>query len=261
MRFGYIPDDYDPNDIPFRAVHKVHKTEALPNSTSSLLSHSPTPANQLQIGCCTGASTTRAIKTRMSFLGYPFPFMPSALYLYAKTRMMTGVSLDEDDGARLRDVFKAANKFGICPEDSNPAWSWPFSCSDDRWKEEPPAACDEAAQKHKLVKYLRLGPDPNEIKSALANNMPVVIGVSWMELWDAPKVSETGVLNMPKSDFNSEGGHAIYLNGYGNYKDDYADGVNSWGDEWGDKGRFHISFKALSDSRVCYDRWAVDLMT
>ena len=256
---GCIPDSHDSRDLMFHASSKMIHNEKLPKSANALEEFLPPVINQMSVGMCTGASFTRAAKTRMNFTGYPHPFMPSALFLYARTRQFTNTPLTEDTGCQIRDVFKVANQFGVCAEDSNPQWSWPFSASDERWTVDPPDDCDTNALLHKCVKYMRLGPSENEIKSALANNMPVVIGVAVRNSFYGDKVTKTGVIPAPGRRDTLLGGHAMFLWGYGNHKKDMADGRNSWGKDWGDDGNFHIPFELLCDPAFTSDRWAIEV--
>lgn len=212
-------------------------------------------------GNCVGASTSRALKTRMAFVNYKWPFMPSALDIYAKARIQGGGSVEEDTGAYIPDAFDALNKIGVCPEDSNVKWSWPFKL--DNWNKMPPEECLKAALKHKVVKYMRIENDANAIKTALYNNMPVVLGIPVYKSFEDKKVRETGVIPMPGWFDNLLGWHAVFLHGYGMYKSDYCEGRNSWGGPdkdgkggWGDKGNFHIPFKYLTS--LASDLFAID---
>lgn len=253
---GCIKDPVDDRDKLFKSYKPIFID--LPKSTQTLLPHVPNAIDQLERSCCTGASASRAGKAYMNSIGYQWNHMPSCFYLYNMTRVFEKTPLDDDAGAIIRDIFKVWNLNGVCPEDSNKEWSMPFSAKDDTWKTMPNAKQIEHAAKHK-VQYLRLGSNQNEIKSALHQGFPVVIGINVPESMMGKKTAEDGVI---KRSGQSMGGHALWLHSYGNYKDDYADGLNSWGLDWGSKlngkgGNFHVKFKDLCDPKFCNDLWAI----
>jgi hypothetical protein len=228
--------------------------------------------DQMQVGMCTGCGSSRALKNYLDSVGYKWPFTPSALDLYAKVRAFEGTDLSVDSGASIADVFTVLNTLGVCPEDSNPEWSWPFSASDNRWQEMPPAECDKDAALHKVVKFYRVPQDVNSIKTALYRGFPVVIGISVFQSFEAPEVAQSGVIPMPGLSFLDPllGGHCLRLDAYGMHDPNYADGVNSWGQGWGDswagfpdkgKGRFHIPFSYLCDPNLTSDIWAIQVLS
>lgn len=259
--YGCLPSEFKDHHLKMDRVVPILRGAALPNSDGRLIPFSPPSCDQIAVGMCTGAGTSRALKTVMAFLKYKYPFMPSALWLYAKTRMKEGVPLNVDSGCSIMDIFDVISTQGICPEDSNHAWSWPFSASDNRWTLRPPAPCDEHAEMHK-VEFMIVKPDPDDIKTALMNGFTVVIGMQVHESFEGKQVALDGIIPMPGIFDSVIGGHCMYINAFGNFKDDYFDGVNSWGPDWGAKvggvgGRFHIPAKLLCDPEQVTDLVAI----
>lgn len=258
-KYGLIPSKPKPGELSFEKKALIVKSTKLPLVTTDLKKHLPKVINQENIGLCTGAGTTRALKTRMNATNYKWPFTPSALDLYAKVRTYEGTPLSEDSGASIPDIFKVLNSLGVCPEDSNPAWSWPFDLS--KWNVDPPKACDDAALKHKLVKYMRVQNTSSSIKTALCMGLPLVIGIAVYESFESEKVAQTGIIPMPGLFDSLLGYHCMFLWGYGEKRADHVDGRNSWGTKWGDGGNFHIPMKFLCDQSLTTDIFAIDTLT
>jgi C1A family cysteine protease len=193
----------------------------------------------------------------MNSINYKWNFMPSALDLYAKVRLVEGMSLTDDSGAEIRDIFTVLNQQGVCPEDSNQGWSWPFSASDNRWQLMPPPACEKEAALHKVLKYERIS-SVNEIKSSINKGFPVVIGVSIYDSFESDEVAHTGVVPIPGDSEECLGGHCMFIWGY---IKDSAYVRNSWGDKWGIKGDCQIPLEYFIDSDLTSDLYSVQLMT
>lgn len=270
-RYGLKPSLPSPHYLRFGNEHRILSADELPESSTDLVPYTPSAIDQMEVGMCTGCGTSRALKTFLASEDYKWPFMPSALDIYAKVRQYEGVALTEDSGASIADVFNVINSQGVCPEDSNIEWSWPFSASDSRWQQAPPPACDKDAALHKVVKFMKVAQDINSIKSALFSGFPVVIGISVFKSFESDKVADSGVIPMPGHIFDTlMGGHCLYLDAYGMLDEDHADGMNSWG-QWGDvldknnpqrgKGRFHIPFKYLCDPNLTSELFAIQVMT
>jgi hypothetical protein len=258
---GYLKDPEDDQDLKFKLFHKPQR-HVMPNVIDTLAEVAGRTAirNQLEIGMCVGCGTTSAAKMRMLLQNYKFPFMPSALGVYALARHEDGVPLTEDSGAIIRTAFKVMNRYGLIPEDSNKKWSFPFSASDNRWTLMPPPECMEAAQKHLLVKYMRLNHDLDEIRWALYQGMPVVIGMNLCESFQSNRVAKSGIIPKPAPWESFIGGHCMLLYGHQIKKDRHFTGRNSWSEQWGDRGDFHVPERLILDPAHTTDLWALDLI-
>lgn len=251
--FGCKRDTPDDRDLLFRFHRKMLTT--LPNSASTLVPFLPPKADQMSLSCCTGIGSTRAAKAFLNFIKYKWPHMPSALFLYLQARLAEGTPITVDDGAMIRTIFKTWNDSGVCPEDSNVRWSWPWAATGDHWKTMPPKECFDNAARHK-IEYMRLSEDPDEIKSALVQGHPVVIGIDVPESMMSEKTAANGLITRSN---HSLGGHCMWLHSYDH---DFAIGSNSWGANWGaevagSRGNFLAKFSDLSDPSFCIDRWAI----
>lgn len=269
-KYGLKPSLPSPHHLRFEREHKVQA--ALPTMDTSLVPYSPVAIDQMQVGMCTGAGTSRALKNYLASESYKWPFMPSALDIYQKVRTFEGVTdLTQDTGASIADVFTVINTMGVCPEDSNAEWSWPFSASDDRWTLVPPPACEKDAALHKVIKYMKVNPDPDSIKSALFQGFPLVIGISVFKSFESDSVAKTGIIPMPGFKLFDPlmGGHCLRVDAFGMFDPDHVDGINSWG-PWGSAhtpadpnkglGRFHLPFKYLCNTDLTSDIWAIEVM-
>ena len=216
--------------------------------------------DQGQLGCCVGEGTSGGTHLDLLNADYKWPFTPSVLDIYYRCREKEG-TVDQDAGAMISDAFDVLRNQGVCPEDSNPAWSWPFSSTDQRWKDAPPDACKQDALQHKIVKYAQIHQDPDSIKAALASGFPVVIGcLVYPSFESAPE----GVIPMPSVLEKLQGplgGHCTFLWGYGNLDANHADGRNSWTTSWGDRGNYHIPFGYLCDPNLTSDLWLCGVLT
>lgn len=96
----------------------------------------------------------------------------------------------------------------------------------------------------KLYSYDPINPSSiNSIKSAISANMPVVIGIKSYDGDDWKNaVLDEGVWNGHYSG-TATSGHAMCLVGYDDNKDDGAfEIMNSWGEDWGEKGYIWIRY-------------------
>lgn len=190
-------------------------------------------------GNCTGNGSAGAFIILLKFTKYKWQFTPSRLKIYYDAREIEG-TVHEDAGAQIRDVFKGVNLYGIAPEDSNKAWSWPYSSTDNRWKTKPPKECYDDAKLHVLVKYERVTLTEEHLKAALMMG-PVVFGMQLKSSFESSKVAKNGMVPDPKGWEQNLGGHCMLAYGYGQKDPKRVDVRNSWG-KWGDNGNCHIPF-------------------
>lgn len=81
----------------------------------------------------------------------------------------------------------------------------------------------------------------DDVLRTLTGYGPVVIGTWWYDSFDSP--GEDGRITIsPNAD--KRGGHETVLVSR-NDSEQTVRGINSWGDDWGDKGRFEISYADL----------------
>ncbi len=207
--------------------------------------------DQSNIGSCGGFGSTNAIRTLLNSIDYKWKFTGSALFAYWNTRFLQG-TVDSDSGVDIRTLLQAINKWGICPEDSSPHWSWPYDTK--KYKEKPPEDCFKDAVLHKAIEYYWVKQDRESIKTALAHGFTLILGTQVHESFESEEVAHTGTVPMPGSWLTDPvlGGHCTSADGYDNATDRVMC-QNSWGSKWGDKGGFTFPIDYLVSKKQTSD--------
>jgi C1A family cysteine protease len=241
--YGCRRDTRDARDVPFKP-----KVIRLPKAVDHR-SHLPPVMNQGELGCCTGHGTTAALRFLMLKNGKAdIPL--SRLQNYFDAREIEN-SVGEDAGAEIRDNIKAAAANGIAREAL-----WPYDIA--RFADRPPAAAYANAMNFQALKYKRVNVNTMCLKLALASGFPVVIGVSLYDSFESIDVEISGVVPMPN--LHSEalvGGHCMLVVGYGQRAGHFTV-LNSWGDDWGDKGFCYMPEKYLGSKKYGSDYWVIE---
>jgi C1A family cysteine protease len=244
--FDALPSSPDPRDLRPRAVN----TAALP----PVVALPPVAVmDQSNEGSCVGHGCAGARETLEAVAKGVATVVPlSRAFLYYEARKYEH-SARFDSGAEVRDGCKALNKIGVCPEVTFPYVVGGFAKA-------PSAAAVKAAAAYRISAYARLA-GPNEARAVLAQNKPVVIGVSVFQSFEA--VGADGMVPIPLPGEQLLGGHCVFLSGYhpdpANPGMFIFDGQNSWGVGWGDRGRFHIPEGYLANGNLCSDLWSLSL--
>jgi len=89
-------------------------------------------------------------------------------------------------------------------------------------------------QKHMIAGYARVEQNRTAVKTAVKNNLGVLVVSPWWDSWSHP-LGSNAVLPPPSGDMN---GHAWWIVGWDAY--DHFICQNSWGTLWGDNGLFRI---------------------
>jgi C1A family cysteine protease len=255
--YGWTPDLPDNRDHQFAAP--LLKLGPLPAKVD-LRSQCPKVYDQGQIGSCTANAIAAAIE--FDLLKQKLPdFTPSRLFIYYNERSMEQ-TVATDSGAQIRDGVKSVNKLGVCPETE---WTYvptPANPNTNLWPpgakpaEKPTPPCYAAALKHKALSYERLTRDLAQFKGCLAAGYPFVLGFTVYSAFESAQVAKTGILNLPASSEQVEGGHAVLAVGY----DDAVQRFiirNSWGASWGIKGYFTMPYAYLLSEKLASDFWTI----
>lgn len=188
--------------------------------------------DQGNVGSCVGFGIGGALTTLAKLLNvYEDWFSPT--WIYNGARLLNG-DLKYDVGAYPRLAFKFLKDHGCLLEDFRP-YKHVFDPTDPlSWGVEKEAA------KWPLFEYTRVVDGVEGLCQALALGQPVALGSPWFYSW--MDIGSDGML--PERYDSIAGGHATYLYGFDRVKKVFF-GQNSWGEEWGDRGRFQMPFSAI----------------
>lgn len=231
------PDSVDARDFLF-----TPKTKELPKQVDLREKMSPI-VDQGQLGSCTSNALVSGLREYL-LLQEGKDVRLSRLYHYWHERALEG-TVDEDSGATLRDGMKVLKKFGVCPEED-------FPYQIERFTEQPSKKAEEDAGQFKITEYHRV-PTFNKLKAALAERLPVAIGIMVFESFESEEVAQTGIVPMPKWYEKELGGHAMLAVGYDDEKQ-HVIVRNSWGDQWGDGGYCYLPYDYFTH-RIVFDMW------
>lgn len=239
--YGYKPDLADQRDKRFKATEPI---TGLPPSVD-LRPKMPLPCfDQQALGACVAHSTAGAVVFDQFKQNIPVS-MPSRLFLYYWARAIEG-SIMLDSGCTVRDMFKAYNRRGVCPESE-----WPYDIS--KFTDWPNWQDEQDAAQHKPISYART--DSTRLKATLASGYPIVFGFTVYESFESDAVATSGIMPMPQSGESVVGGHSVLMVGY---QDSTADYIcrNSWGTGWGINGYFLMPYAYVA-AGLADDFWVL----
>ena len=243
-KYGWKPDVADHRDY----IYKISKPIDLPDHVDRIGLGNPI-GNQGQLGSCTGNASTSAMEI---VTGIP---ALSRLMAYYNGRAYQGWQ-KQDSGAYLRDVVKGIQTYGICDESL-----WPYLPEMFAKKPNTKAYSNGNKNKEKLISYNRLL-TLQDIKTALAEGLPVIFGFSVPEYFETQNVARTGWVPFPTPTDRILGGHAVMACGYddrpGQDPEPFIWVRNSWGSDWGIQGYFKMPYRWFTDpARLTDDFWTL----
>jgi len=247
--YGRIPDRFDPRDLTL-SLPAHFDTSALP-SVFSLRSELPSCYDQGQLGSCTGNAGAAIGQHALRKQGLT-EFTPSRLDLYYQARKIEGTTR-RDDGAQLRDIFKAMGKVGMASESL-----WPYDVT--KFAKAPPASFNKEALKHVAVKYLAVAQTLQDLKAAVVAGYPVAFGFTAYASLESDEVAKTGLLPMPKPHEQVIGGHAVAIVGYDDSRQLF-EVRNSWGPDFGDGGYVWFPYAYVLSAKLSSDFWVVEAVS
>jgi C1A family cysteine protease len=214
-------------------------------SMIDLRSKFPSCFDQGQLGSCTANALCGVIS-------YDIPkFMGSRLFLYYNERLIEH-DIEYDNGAFLSDGIQSLKIFGICSETS-----WPYDIS--KFTLNPDMKCYREAKLHCALNVKPLTNSAEDMKNALRNGYPFVVGILVYESFTTSYVARTGIVRMPLPNESLLGGHAIVCVGYNDQQQVWIM-RNSWGTQWGDKGYFYLPYQYLINHNLAQDMWCITKM-
>ncbi|MEV8527369.1 C1 family peptidase [Streptomyces sp. NPDC052000] len=260
-RFGWVPDLPDARDHMYSAPRLALVT---PPPRTDLRDKLPPVYDQGRIGSCSANAIAGAFQFELMRQGLA-DFVPSRLFIYYNERAMEG-HVGADSGAQLRDGVKSVAKLGACPEtewpyDDTPAVTdgGPFPKEAAAGKK-PSASCYTDALKSTATAYQRIIQNLEQLKGCLAAGFPFVFGFTVYSSFETPEVAKTGDAQLPSTDDQLVGGHAVLAVGY----DDSTQRFlvrNSWGPDWGQGGYFTLPYTYVTEPGLASDFWTIRLVT
>lgn len=234
---GDARDRYLP--VPPRAAH-------IP--TRFVLEHLPPAPDQANISACAVNACATALNVGVARAGVQ-GYAASRLFLYYNTRRyIMHQDVDVDVGCSLRDVCKAACKFGVCDEGM-----WPYDKK--LLAVQPPKEAYEAAARMPRCTYHAVAQTLHGLLSCLLHyHVPIMMGISVFR--SMSKVLADGYLPLPGPRDKPIGAHAVLLCGFDLWKSRFIM-QNCWGAEWGNNGYFEVSMQFVLDPGRCWDLWAL----
>jgi hypothetical protein len=184
------------------------------------------PVNKQVIGDCVGQSS-RAIKAIQE--GHGLDFAPD--FVYAQCKKLDGKPNEE--GTQPRIAMQVLKNTGAARKGLY------GNLTANNPRPEPSAEALADAKQFVTSAYARIQ-TVDEIKHALVNQGPVMGAVI---VTDSFVKAPGGVIPNPQG--NILGGHAICIDGYDDNKQQFRF-INSWGEEWGDKGYGWLPYSFLT---------------
>jgi C1A family cysteine protease len=246
-KYGWKPDHPDHRDLQFTVARKTLK--ALPPKVD-LRPQMPPVFNQGELGSCTANSACALIANGLTHEGQPL-VIPSRLFQYYNTRLLEN-TVRTDSGGSIRDSIKALAQYGFCPEAL-----WPYNIKD--FAKKPSPKLYAIAKKDVIKQYHRVTQNEDQIKAALAQNLPVDFGFTVYESFESDSVAATGLVPMPVAHEKIMGGHAVLIVGYDDEKSLYTV-RNSWGSGWGVDGYCYMPYAFINSPKYASDFWVVSVV-
>lgn len=176
---------------------------------------------------------------------------PSRLMLYYGARDIIGETT-VDQGAYIRDIFKAWSKLGVCPESM---WAY----DESKVLDKPTETAYKEALNTLAEAYVSLN-NANivELKTCLAMGRPFVFGFSVYEKFMYGSWSE--MMPIPAGNEKQIGGHAVTAVGYDDAKQAFRI-KNSWGVDWKRGGYFWMPYSFITNKYYADDFWTLQKIT
>ena len=207
----------------------------------------PEVLDQGQTSSCTAHALTMATRIARIKQGLS-DIKLSRLFVYYNERLIEGTT-GEDSGAMIRDVAKVLHTDGAPAETD-----WPFDVS--QLTVHPSDQAYKDAVHDEINNYFTVDQTLNELKLCLFEGYPIVFGASIFNEFESDAIAKTGIVPMPTNNSISAGGHAILIVGYDDSTQRFKV-LNSWSDQWGDKGYCYFPYEYITNTELCSDFWTI----
>jgi hypothetical protein len=238
---GYIKDHRDDNFL-MSMPKDIKIPEFVDNSQNA-----SRVEDQKRTNSCVGHAVSTMMEFRTRRIGEEFVELSPA-FPYWVARELAGLE-KHDQGCYIRDALKGLRKRGIpqlmyCP------------LSEETINEKPSQMAFDDALMRTISSFHPLPTLPHMLY-AISERLPVVFGASLFKSFESNEVTSTGMILHPKGWEKFIGGHALCGDSYDAREGKrWVEGNNSYGEEWGMKGRYRIPFSYFEAGLVA-DAWAV----
>lgn len=254
---------------------KAPKNQTIPNIVD-FRNNIMAVEDQDSIGSCTANAIQAFVDLELRSHDIPNPPVISRLFQYASSRVEDGAQptlkkpvsskvfseqLADDSGATIASAVKSLLDFGAVPETL-----YPYKIS--KFKQTPDAYLFYLAQLYINAFPVSAAPvaqDLNSLKKKLSGGKSVIIGINCYDSIMSDAATKTGFVQMPASNEESQGGHAVLIVGYDdrptvsgkvNPYNQHFIVRNSWSDQWGDEGYFYLPYDFVTDKEHTSELWA-----
>jgi C1A family cysteine protease len=244
LKYHWLRDTPDARD------HLFNATITSTPTTVDLRANCSTIEDQGNLGSCTGNAIAGIVEYLCRRAKKNTDV--SRLFIYYQERVYEN-SVNQDNGAYIRDGIKAMNKIGVPTESL-----WPYNINKFAYR--PSQAAYVNAATRKAVGYQKCV-DFTAVKNALAQGYPVVVGFDVYASFESDAVAHTGQMPYPnKATEELLGGHCVALVGYNDVTSKFI-ARNSWGTGWGDHGYFYMPYQVIQDTTMSDDFWIITSIT
>lgn len=224
-----VPDVSDERDFIYES--KSDHIPIITNLTQFMLS----VEDQGKTNSCTANAMTSLLEMMTKWLKPEQAQQLSRMFLYYVARTYSNRQ-GSDNGTQLRDLLKAMQEYGCCPESV-----YPFDAA--KINDQPPPEAYAAASNFKISSYARC----NDLRKALSDGFPVLIAM----------YLRNGFGNRQWLDYPTQtifGSHAMVIVGHDDTRQTFL-ALNSWGIAWDGDGLIEIPYSVVAADM--HDAWVV----
>lgn len=205
--------------------------------------------NQGQFGSCTSFATIKGLQEFLVKKQGRYEAQAPA-YLWYQARRQTG-GKGQDTGVPTEFAMKMLDAYGSVPEKEFPYLEASKQKDEAARKEflerQPGGALETKGKKNRIMTGYKSVTKLSAIRKGLADGVPVVLA---MRVYSSiGKTGKNGMLPMPTTKDEFQGGHAVIAAGYDNEKKVLIV-RNSWGSDWADGGYFYMPYEYVKQGHV-----------
>jgi len=240
-KFGALRDVHDVRDRMYRAASSVRPAVL----HVDLREWGGPVKDQGEEGSCTGHAFSSAREWIARKYEKASPVL-SPQCLYAE-ELLASNDFPKDEGAMPRTACQVLTALGCCETALYPYIAGRIT--------KPTPAQIANALKYKTGAYHRIA-GLSDFLCCLsdATPWPVLVGFTVYDSFMSDQVAESGIMPVPISGEQQQGGHEVLCLGY-DFAKQLALIQNSWGEDWGQRGYFWMPFEVIASPDT--DLWIV----